>query len=173
MEHRKYSMRDVQRISQLSPNTLQELLRNNSSCFKIEIITLPTGEEEAYLDQASFERLMFLKRLQLRQAGTVEETVEQLRIPALGERISGAPEPFSLDVSLDRLTREMRELRMAMSEVTLKYRELNRELNHVKVENARLVTENTELRTRQQRLARGIKTVPSLEDPPPEPGKLN
>ncbi len=173
MEQRKYSIRDVQRISRLSPATLQDLMRKNSACFTLEVVKLPTGEEEVYLDQPSFERLMFLKRLQLHEAGTEEETLEQLRGTALNFQNDEGAESFSLDSSLDAIALEMRELKSSFTDVLLKYKELNRELNHARVENARLSTENAALKTRQQNLLNGLNPQIIDEEPPPEPDNVN
>jgi len=173
MEQRKYSIREIQRISQLSPATLQDLMQKNSACFNLEVVKLPSGEEEVYLDQLSFERLMFLKRLQLHEAGTEEETLEQLRGTSLNFIQDEDGESFSLDSSLDAIALEMRELKSSFKDVALKYKELNRELNHARVENARLATENAALKARQQNLLNGLRPQTIDEEPPPEPGNLN
>lgn len=172
MEQRKYSFKEIQKISRLSPATLQSLMEQNKSCINLEVVKLPSGEEEVYLDKISFERLMFLKQVQLYQEMTEGDVVELLRIPAFASLFGGTGE-LALGASLDSIAVEMRELQGSLNDIAVKYRDLNRELSHARVENARLIRENELLRSSRHVILAGFNTRNDGENEPPTPGVLN
>lgn len=173
MEKRRYSIQDIQRMTQLSPNTLQDLLQRYRQHFAIEVVHGNEGEQ-LFMDQASLERLMFIKQLELRQTLTTEETISQIgdsaprTLPAMKNLGPDAPTPSgsklnSLLSLLDRLGNEIHGVEGSLRTLLLRYSQVLRELNVSREENRQLRREVDQLKQRQQMLIRQTDIDQAIE----------
>ncbi|MFZ2960069.1 MAG: hypothetical protein WA705_24575 [Candidatus Ozemobacteraceae bacterium] len=188
MEKRRYSIQDIQRMTQLSPATLQDLLKRYRQHFAIEVVDGPTGEE-MFMDQPSFERLMFIKQLELRQNLSPEETMtqigdSQLRMPSMpvtggsvatgesvGEKDSELPSLSSSGLrmgsllgSLDRLGGEIHVVEGSLHQLLLRYSQVLRDMNQYREENRQLRRDMDTLRQRQNVMLGKMRLIDGEED---------
>lgn len=173
MEKRRYSIQDIQRMTQLSPNTLQDLLQRYRQHFAIEVIQGSEGEQ-LFMDQASLERLMFIKQLELRQSPTQEETINQIgemaprALPAMKSLLGETPTPAGSKMNsllglLDRLGNEIHGVEGSLRTLLLRYSQVLRELSVSREENRQLRREVDQMKQRQQALIRSTDLDQAIE----------
>ena len=159
MDQKRYSMKDVQRITQLSPLVLQEFLKKYQHQISIEVVKGPQGEE-TYMDHASFERLMFLKQLELRQAPSHAEIVNQLQEPSAKticiEGSEAGPAVF-LKGALDTLSSEVTNLSSSLHQILMRYSQVLKDLNQCRAENRHMQKELGALKARQNLIISQLK----------------
>lgn len=179
MEQRKYSMKDVQRMIQLSPYVLQDLLKKYPQHIQIEVVKGPDGEE-VYMDHASLERLMFLKQLELNQTPTHDELLSQLIDPNLSSNSEPAPTDDTLKIlegSLELLSSEVTKMGDTLQQILGRYGHVLRDLSACRTENRQLQKEVESLRSRQNLIIGQItKAEPDSipeDDGPKEKKTLN
>jgi len=152
MDQRRYSIKEVQKITQLSPTVLQDLLKKYRNHLTLEVVTGPQGEE-VFMDGNSLERLIFLKQLELRQKPTQAESVSQL-LPAAAKNQTSAnlsqAEVLGYFISaLDMISKEVAALEESLQQLVLRYSHVVNDLNVARLENRELQREIEILKTRQ------------------------
>ncbi|MBF0501758.1 MAG: hypothetical protein HQM09_16590 [Candidatus Riflebacteria bacterium] len=170
MEKRRYSIQDIQRMTQLSPGTLQDILKKYRQHFAIEVVAGPEGDE-MFMDQPSFERLIFIKQLELRQTLSSEELIAQFGDNPLRRPVTAVGEQSGIDSSdgnntatsmptsdlrlsslvgmLDGLGGEIRGVESRLRQLLMRYTQVLRDMNQYREENRQLRNDLNILRQRQ------------------------
>lgn len=171
MEKKRYSLQEIQKMAQLSPAALQELMQKNRDHLKVEVSTGPRGEEEVWLDQEAVDRLLFLKQLVLPTPLGKEEYQTQVRGPSRSRDKLPPVEVSDLMIAaLDRLARDMRTLKGILGDLLTRHQQILRDLGRSQMENSHLHREVEAMRQRQQALVQELqKYVETGERPEVDP----
>ncbi len=169
MDKKRYSMREIQKMAQLSPAVLEDLVQKNREHLRVEVTTGPNGEEEVWFDQDSLDRLLFIKQLQFPRPLSRDEYLAQLRVP---DRHGGKKreEPAAMVdlmvAALDRLAGEMRTLKGILGDLLSRHHQILRDLGRSQMENSHLHKEVEAMRQRQHTLVQELqKYVETGENP--------
>lgn len=149
MKEKKYSIDVIPEIIKISPNELQKLLEKNS-----ESINIISDENDSYLDEESFKRLVFVKQLNSSGQLSLEEVCELIKTPSLSSLVRSTPQTVfeKLSSSIDSVTEEACALRQQLEELLLKYNHALKELNKSRSKNIVLQKEVILMRNRQASL---------------------
>ena len=161
MEGRKYSITDIQRIAKLSPSALQDILKKYQKYIYLETSLGPDGKNEVFIDQSSFEKLLFFKQLEFGQELNCEEILNQIKVPSVRDLqydADGRNTVKSLGESLDILLQEMQSLHAAFRNLVIRYNQITKELDESRTENFNMKREIDFLKVRQKTLLE--KTTP-------------
>ncbi|MBI3038342.1 hypothetical protein HYY75_04710 [bacterium] len=143
MVQRRYSIKEIQRITQLSPATLKDLLKRYQNQINIEIVEGAEGSE-IFLDHPAFERLIFIKQLEFHDHLSYEAIVNQLKAPISSNESKQAVLEFEkINKTLDVLSIETKKLGKNMRDLLLRYNQVLRDLNLYKAENRHMKAELT------------------------------
>ena len=158
MNDRRYSIKDVQKMTRLSPKVLQAMLKKYRQHLTITTEKGPEGREQ-FIDHASFERLMFIKQLHLREQLSSDEATHQLlTVPPAAMLLAGNSPPFdSIKSALDNLSNEVSSLGNSLQKVLARYQLLVKEVNIYRTENRELQKEVESLKARQHAIIDQIK----------------
>ena len=164
MEKRRYSITEIQSITQLTPATLQDFLRRFQKYFSFEMEDGPEGTQ-IFLDQTSFERLMFIKNLELNQDANPEEAANQLKTLGTPTRPKSEKKNIAatLEHFLDSLTKQIRTLETSLNQILYRYVQVLKDLNQCRSENRFMRKEIDALRHRQEKILVQINQGESQE----------
>lgn len=165
MNEKKYSIRELQRIANLSPGDLRDLINKNRQHLTLEMLKNSEGQEEMFIDQPSFERLMFIKHLVFGSALSHEEALSHLEEPQKTMDEAKCDPCSILLSSLEQLAEGVRTVKGKMDYLYIKYNQVIRDLQDAKTDNLRLKKELEALRENQSILAGKLKqTIDDSED---------
>ena len=154
-------MQDIQRMSQLSPATLEDLLARYRTLFNLE--TVKNGQEkQVFMDHPSFERLMFIKQLELRQPLTAEELQTQVREAPQPEPVREADIPLENQILVESLalfTSQLGAMEVDLGSLLERYGQAVRDLNASRQENRSLRHEVEVLASRQEALVKKVREL--------------
>jgi chromosome segregation ATPase len=177
MNDRRYSIKEVQKMTQLSPKVLQAIIKKYRQHLTITTEKGPEGKEQ-YLDHPSFERLMFIKQLHLREQLSQDEATHQLMAPSpsLTQFANGNIPMESLKTALDGLSKEVSTLGDSLQKILARYHLLVKEVNIYRAENRELQKELEALKAGHHAIVDQIKReelIDPEEDDQAKKGLLN
>lgn len=157
MKDKVYSIAQIQKIIDISPNELKKLIRKNSSKIKISTRDLPDGSKETFLDEESFKKLVFIKQLENGLTLSVDEVCEMIHEKDLlhenDELIEEMVSPYDcFDRSLEAVEKEVTLLRSQLTRMVIKYDHCLKELNLSRSRNISFENEMSKLRNREAAL---------------------
>lgn len=135
MKEKRYSISQIQKIIDISPNDLQKLIRKNSSRLQMMTCDMPDGRKEKFLDEESFKKLIFIKQLETGIKLSVEEVCELIREKEFvddndSERAGSKEDHYaSFDRCIDSVEEEVKRLRTQLTRMVIKYDHCIKELN--------------------------------------------
>ena len=169
MNDKKYSIREIQKISGLSPVVLQEIIRKHRHYLVLEKQKDESGHEETVIGQESFEKLMFIKSLVFGKGMTSMEACNYLKTfkQSLGEDAKDLLEPVNL--CLEKIVADISLLKERMDCLLTKYSSVVKQLHDSKTENYHLKKEMEQIREQTSSLTVQLrKQIQAGSDEPPE-----
>lgn len=156
MKEKRYSISQIQKIIDVSPNDLQKLIRKNSARLRVQTRALPDGSKEIFLDEESFKKLVFIKQLETGIKLSIDEVCELIREKKLGddqESLSGKTDEIStFDSSLQAVENEVYQLRTQLTRMMVRYDHCLKELNLSRSKAIALEGEMNKLKNREAAL---------------------
>ena len=165
MEKRRYSIQDIQHITQLSPTALQDFISRFRKYFSIETEESPEGPK-VYFDQVSLERLMFIKNLENNQSANKEEALCQIKTPERKSEKTDKKSLAGIMVNfLDSLTVEIKNIESNMNQILFRYVQVLKDLNHCRSENRQMRKELDLVKRRQDKILLQLRDTDEGEAP--------
>lgn len=177
---KRYTVRDIERLTRLSPNTIKEFL--NIYHKQLFPDRAPEEGSEVTLDQAGFERLLFIKQLALHLRLSQDEIAQQLgalRPREIARPLPSLPEPAAtptaetaetpgqawvrLTKTVTRLTEQVRDMSAAMQDVLQRYTRVLTDLHAVTAENRQLKIELQQLKRNQANIVAELRMNETLD----------
>ncbi len=156
MKEKRYSISQIQKIIDVSPNDLQKLIRKNSARLRVQTRAMPDGSKEIFLDEESFKKLVFIKQLETGIKLSIDEVCELIREKKLGddqESLSGKTDEIStFDSSLQAVENEVYQLRTQLTRMMVRYDHCLKELNLSRSKAIALEGEMNKLKNREAAL---------------------
>lgn len=156
MKEKRYSISQIQKIIDVSPNDLQKLIRKNSARLRVQTRALPDGSKEIFLDEESFKKLVFIKQLETGIKLSIDEVCELIREKKLGDDRESLPEKTdeisTFDSSLQAVENEVYQLRTQLTRMMVRYDHCLKELNLSRSKAMSLEGEMNKLKNREAAL---------------------
>lgn len=175
VEDKKYSLQEVQRLTNLSLGVLQEILQRHHRFLTLEVRRTPAGMEEVVLDKASLERIMVLR--EWGDDGSL--TLDEASFPPASVRVDGSHfgqgEPLGkVFASIDTLSGLVQQLQGRMDLLLTRYHQVLQDLQRTANDNMHMTMELEVMREKQQILSRQLQQAQDKKnDPVPDPSLIN
>jgi len=165
MKDKRYSIDQIQKIIDISPSEIQKLIRQNSHYLNVARDERGNGNNEVFLDEVSFRRLLFIS--QLEKGGTLSSVAacELIRTPEL-DNAADQPENACerLLTAFEAVSAEAETLQVQLRALMLKYDHLIKELNISQAKNITLEKELSTLRNRELALMSHLRQSAENEE---------
>jgi hypothetical protein len=173
---KKYTIDEVQRLTNLSPASLKEFLTRHQAAVHLETVKHPDGREELVMGRECLERLLFIHRLQgsgkiSNEAGN-EMLCDGTTATAAAERET-IPEWTGLLASLGGVAGKVERLQTLLDLLLTKYSHLMRDLALTRGENQRIRKDLEVLRERQIAMIRQGRDHAAEDEGKPAPESVN
>jgi hypothetical protein len=157
MKEKHYSVSEIQKIIDLSPNELLKLIRKHSSKIKIFKIRHENGTKESFIDKESLKKIIFLRQLESGFKLNLEEVCELL--DEQGPDKSKVQEFFektnfsdAFSKKFDEVEKEVIHLRAQLSQMITRYDYCLKQLSLNKAKNIALTQDIKRLKNREAAL---------------------